>query len=67
MIALRFRRLQFASRKVTLIANSGVKTGSALSTNLQSIFPNALSSVYLGSVEEKIQNGFDVSTIITDL
>ena len=67
MIALRFRGLQLPSIKVTLIANSGVKTGSALSANLQSIFPNALSSVYLGAVEEKIQNGFDVSTIITDL
>ena len=67
MVALRFRGLKFASKEVTLIANSGVKTGSALSSNLQSVFPNALSSVYLGAVKEKVQNGFDASTIITDL
>ena len=66
MVALRFRGLPFAPKEITLKANSGVKTGSALSANLQSIFLNALSSAYLGAVEKKVQNGFDISTIITD-
>ena len=65
MFALRFRGFQFAPTEITLKGNSGVKTGSALSANLQSIFPNALNSVYLGAVVEKVQNGFDISTIIT--
>ena len=67
MIALRFERLEFVSKEDVQKVIPLVKTGSVISDNLQSIFLNVvcISSIHLGAVEEKAENKFDISTIIT--